>query len=66
MWQDPIVSEIHQIREKISAAYGNDMHTIFAAAQRGDLAKVFAIPAKNTAQQINPADSLKRAADFKH
>ncbi|MGZ8216516.1 hypothetical protein [Methylomagnum sp.] len=39
MWRDPIIEEIHRTREKIAAAYGNDMHAIFLAAQRGELAK---------------------------
>jgi hypothetical protein len=37
MWQDPIVAEIHQAREEIAKIYGNDLHAIFEAAQRGDL-----------------------------
>ena len=37
MWQDPIVTEIHRIRDKISQDYCNDLHAIFAAAQRGHL-----------------------------
>lgn len=37
MWQDPVVSEIHQTRDRISQAYGDDLHAIFAAAQRGEL-----------------------------
>jgi hypothetical protein len=39
MWQDPIVTEIHQTRERISQSYGNDLHAIFMAAQRGELSK---------------------------
>jgi hypothetical protein len=37
MKPDPIVEEIHAIREKISMQYGNDLHTIceaFRAAQK--------------------------------
>ena len=37
MWQDPIVAEIHQTRDRISAAHGDDLHAIFVAAQRGEL-----------------------------
>ena len=53
MWQDPIVAEIHQIRDNISEAYGDDLHAIFAAAQRGELVK----PRADTA-----GDSLRAAA----
>ena len=42
MWQDPIVSEIHQTREQLSKAYGDDLHRIFLAAQRGELLKPLA------------------------
>lgn len=38
MWHDPIIEEIHQTREKIAAAYGNDLHAIFMAARLGELA----------------------------
>jgi hypothetical protein len=37
MWKDHIVEEIHSIRERIANFYGNDMHAIFLAAQRGEL-----------------------------
>ena len=37
MWQDPIVAEIHQTRERIARYFGNDVHAIFAAAKRGEL-----------------------------
>jgi len=62
MWQDPIVAEIHRTREKIAQAYGNDIHEIFAAAQRGELSKPFISPANKMAQQDAPADPRKRAS----
>ena len=39
MWQDPILQEIYATRERISNAYGNDLHAIVVAAQRGDLSR---------------------------
>jgi hypothetical protein len=39
MWQDPILQEIYATRDRISNAYGNDLHAIVVAAQRGDLSK---------------------------
>ncbi len=54
MWQDPIVADIHQIREKLSQAYGNDLHAIFVAAQRGELAKGLGAQ-ESKAQQGVPA-----------
>ena len=50
MWLDPIVAEIHQTREKLSQAYGDDLHAIFAAAQRGELSKPLDAPAGKVAQ----------------
>jgi hypothetical protein len=28
MWKDPIVEELHQIREQIALEHGNDLHAI--------------------------------------
>jgi hypothetical protein len=28
MWKDPIVEEIHQIREQIAQQHGNDLHAL--------------------------------------
>ncbi len=28
MWKDPIVEELHQIREQIAREHGNDLHAI--------------------------------------
>jgi hypothetical protein len=61
MWQDHIIAEIHQIREKLSQAYGNDLHAIFVAAQRGELAKGLGAQ-ESQAQQGVPADWSASAA----
>ena len=37
MWHDPIIAELHDTRQKISLAHGDDIHTIFLAAQHGEL-----------------------------
>jgi hypothetical protein len=29
-WRDPIVEEIHQIRDQLAARYGNNLHDIVA------------------------------------
>ena len=55
MWLDPIVAEIHQTREKLSQAYGDDLHAIFAAAQRRELSKPPDSPAGNVAQPAGQA-----------
>ena len=51
MWQDPIVAEIHRILDKISQDYGNDLHAIFAAAQRGDLSNPPSLLPSHAGQQ---------------
>lgn len=56
MWQDPIIAEIHQTRDQISQAHGNDMHAIFVAAQRGELAKSLVSLESMPDQQGTPAD----------
>ena len=56
MWQDPIVTEIHQTREKIAQAYGNDIHEIFVAAQRGELSNPSVLWASKMAEQSTQAD----------
>ena len=64
MWLDPIVAEIHQTREKLSQAYGDDLHAIFAAARRGELSKPLDSPAGNAAQPAaltgRPASASRR------
>ena len=34
MWTDPVVEEIHQIRQKLLTAAGDDLDTYLAQAQR--------------------------------
>ena len=62
MWQDPIIAEIHQTRDKISRSYGNDLHAIFTAAQRGELSKPPTSTSGNTTPQGAPADHLASAS----
>jgi hypothetical protein len=51
MWQDPIIEEIHQTRQQIAEAFGNDMHAICEAARRGELHKAFIRPIDPTTPQ---------------
>jgi hypothetical protein len=30
MWEDPIVAEVHRIREQLAAQFGFDIHAMFA------------------------------------
>ena len=53
MWQDPIVAEIHQAREKIARHFGNDIHAIFAAAQRGELSIPLQIPSQDDSSPLD-------------
>ena len=61
MWQDPLVAEIHQTREKIALAYGNDIHAICEAARRGELSKPVSSRSANMAQQTLAADAPQAA-----
>ncbi len=38
MWEDPIVAEVHRIREEIAAKYNFDMAAYFADVQRRQVA----------------------------
>jgi hypothetical protein len=49
MWKDPIVEEIHQIREKISNEHGNDLHAIvtyFRSREQQTQRQVLSFPPK--------------------
>jgi hypothetical protein len=54
MWKDPIVAEIHEIREKIAQEYGDDLHAICEAARRGDLSKSSVHPLSAPVQESAP------------
>ena len=30
MWEDPIVAEVHRIREELAARFNHDIHAMFA------------------------------------
>lgn len=62
MWRDPIIAEIHQTRDKISRSYGNDLHAIFTAAQRGELSKAPILSEGHAPPQGAPADRFATAA----
>ncbi|KOR29260.1 hypothetical protein TI03_02740 [Achromatium sp. WMS1] len=48
MWQDPIIEEIHQIREEIAKKYEDDLRKIFLAAQRSELSNLITKEANET------------------
>ncbi len=37
MWRDPIVEEIHRIRDEHAKSYGYDLHAIFEALRSEDM-----------------------------
>jgi hypothetical protein len=47
MWNDPIIEDLHQTRDRISRKHGGDFHEIFEAAKRGELTKDSTTPAGN-------------------
>jgi hypothetical protein len=34
MWEDPIVAEVHRIREELAAKFNYDLHAMFADMQK--------------------------------
>lgn len=66
MWRDPIIEEIHRTREKIADAYGNDMHAIFVAAQRGELANALDQSHLDSVQAAPTRAPDREATERKH
>ena len=62
MWQDPLIAEIHQTREQIALAYGNDIHAICEAARRGELSRWVPAQPANEALQDDPSDHIASAS----
>ena len=62
MWQDPLIAEIHQTREQIALAYGNDVHAICDAARRGELSRPISDRPVHMAPQDAPSSSLASAS----
>ena len=62
MWQDPLIAEIHQTREQIALAYGNDIHAICEAARRGELSRPVSGRPVNMAPQDTPSSNLASAS----
>ena len=57
MTNDPIVEEIHRIREQLSQKYNNDLHAICEAARRAQEAsgrKVVHFPSKRIPKPVRP------------
>ena len=57
MWEDPIVAEVREIREKLAAKFGFDIKAIFADLRKrqGSLGGRL-IPQKNRAEPTAEAD----------
>jgi hypothetical protein len=66
MWEDPIVAEIHRIREKLAAEFGFDVNAIFAdLRKRQEALGDRLVEPKNQAAtlRVPPADE-ERGRDF--
>ena len=61
MWEDPIVAEVHRIREKLAAEYNFDVKAIFA-----DLQKRQASLGARLVQQKNRAEPTAEAERGRH
>jgi hypothetical protein len=57
MWEDPIVAEVHRIREKLAAEYNFDVKAIFADLRKRQTSLGSRlVPQKNRAQPTAEAD----------
>lgn len=55
MWEDPIVAEVHRIREELAARFNHDIHAMFADMRKrqsalGSRLVSLAKPAEPTAE----------------
>ena len=58
MWEDPIVAEIHRIREKLAAEFNYDVKAIFADIRKRQAASgVKLVPQKKRAEPTAETDS---------
>ena len=55
MWEDPIVAEVHRIREKLAAEFDFDVKAIFADLQK----RQTALGGRLVAQKNEPNQRLK-------
>lgn len=62
MWEDPIVAEVREIREKLSAKFGFDVKAIFAdlRQRQGSLGGRL-IPQKKQAEPTTGADRSRQS-----
>ena len=57
MWEDPIVEEVHRIREKLAAEYNFDVKAIFADLRKRQIALGGRlVPQKKRAEPTAEAD----------
>jgi hypothetical protein len=62
MWEDPIVEEVHRIREKLAAEYGFDVKAIFADLRKRQMSLGDRlVPQKKRAEPTAEADRGRQA-----
>jgi hypothetical protein len=72
MWEDPIVAEVHRIREQLAAKLNYDVAAIFADMRKRQEALGSRLVSRNRAEQpaegdrgrdsVDPAESQSKAA----
>jgi len=63
MWQDPIVEEVHRIRERLAAEFGFDVKAIFADLRKRQAALAVKLVAqKKRAEPVAEADRGRESA----
>ena len=62
MWEDPIVAEVHRIREQLAAEYGYDVNAIFADLMKRQTALGNRlVPVKKRAEPTTEAERDRRS-----
>ncbi len=61
MWEDPIVAEVHRIREELAARFDFDIHTMFA-----DMRKRQTALGSRLVSLVKPAEPTAEADRGRH
>ena len=61
MWEDPIVAEVHRIRQELSARFDFDIHAMFA-----DMRKRQATLGSRLVSLVKPAEPTPEADPGRH
>ena len=64
MWEDPIVAEVHRIREKLAAEFNFDVKAIFADLRKRQASRgARLVPQKNRAEPLYGPIRINKDSD---